>query len=263
MPRSIFLCQLNMTPKMKIIIIDDEPLARERIRNFLKVYGEDVTIVAEADNGLSGLDVIRSHHPDLVFLDIQMPEMDGFSMLGQLSSEERPSIIFTTAYDEYAVKAFEIHALDYLLKPFSKERFKVSMERCQKELAHPEDLQAKLDSFMSTMAPPAITRLSIKDQGRMIFIALEDIHWIESAGNYVVIHTAKSNHVMRETMAQLESQLPIRDFTRVSRSAIVRLDAASEVSSVSKGEHHIVLVSGTRIKTSMSLKELQTKLEQS
>jgi two-component system LytT family response regulator len=246
---------------MNIIIIDDEPLARERIKNFLNAYGEEVTIVAEADNGLSGLDVICSHHPDLVFLDIQMPEMDGFSMLGSLSPDERPNIIFTTAYDEYAVKAFEIHALDYLPKPFSKERFNAAMAHCQKELAHPADFQEKLDSLMSTMAPPAITRLSIKDQGRMFFVPLGDIHWIESAGNYVVVHTAESNHIMRETMTQLENQLPEKDFTRVSRSAIVRLDVISEISSVSKGDHHMVLTSGTKIKMTIPLKQLQLKLE--
>ena len=246
---------------MKIIIIDDEPLARERIRKFLNAYAEEWTVVAEAENGLSGLDKIRTHQPDLIFLDIQMPEMDGFSMLAHLSADERPNIIFTTAYNEYAVKAFEVQALDYLLKPFSKERFNAAMERYQKELAEPDGFQEKLNSLISTMDPPSMTRLTIKDQGRIFFIALVDIHWIESAGNYVVVHTAESNHIMRETMSQLENKLPEKDFVRVSRSALVRMDTISEISSVSRGEHYLLLTSGTKIKMTIPLKQLQAKLE--
>lgn len=249
--------------KKRTIIIDDESLARDRIRGFLNAYADDVSIVAEAENGLKGLELIRTHQPDFVFLDIQMPEMDGFAMLKALESEDRPGVIFTTAYDEYAVKAFEVHALDYLLKPFSKGRFADAMQRVMEKGPSSSELQARLDSLLSTIQRPGLTRLSIKDQGRVYFVPLDQIDWIESAGNYVVIHTADRTHIMRETMASLERQLPVDEFMRVSRSAIVRLSAVTEVRSVSKGENHVILDSGASIKASTNLKELQVRLEQS
>lgn len=247
--------------KTRVIIIDDESLARERIKNFLSHLEEEISIVAEADNGLSGLDAIREYNPDLIFLDIQMPEMDGFTMLEQLAPDERPRVIFTTAFDEYAIKAFEVHALDYLLKPFSKERFLSSIDHVLEYDSSSVQIQQKLETLLSSMNRPAISRLSIKDQGRVYFIQLDEVQWIESAGNYVVIHLEESNHIMRETMTHLERQLPEGDFIRISRSAIVRLDVITELGTNAKGEHQIVLSSGVKLKTTHSLKELQAKLE--
>ena len=253
---------------LTIIIIDDEPLARDRIRGFLETH-PDTQIVAEADNGFTALEMIRSHQPDLIFLDIQMPEMDGFSMLAELAPDERPIIIFTTAYNEYAIKAFDEYALDYLLKPFSKERFNHAMERvvARTNPANPQnppanDLTEKLDALLSSIPRPAITRLCIKDQGRMTFIQLTDILWIESAGNYAEIHDATRTYLMRETMTKLENQLPSQDFIRISRSAIVQLNAISEIRSNAKGDHHVTLTSGIKIKATILLKDLQTRLEQ-
>jgi two-component system LytT family response regulator len=251
------------------IIIDDEALARDRIRNFLKSHEKEITLVAEADNGYSALEVIRSHRPDLIFLDIQMPEMDGLSMLAELASDERPSIIFITAYDEYAVKAFELHALDYLLKPFSRERFNATIERAKQECATPLNLTEKLDALLNhlpTTSPPSpaplTTRLTIKDQGRMYFVNLDDILWIEAAGNYAEIHDSQRTHLLRETMTHLEKRLPPEDFIRVNRSAIVRIDAIAEIRSYAKGDYYVTLTSGTKVKSTIPLKDLQTKLEQ-
>lgn len=253
---------------ISIIIIDDEPLARRRIRGLLEAH-PDSHIVEEADNGLSALEVIRSHRPDLIFLDIQMPEMDGFMMLAELAPDERPAIIFTTAYNEYAIKAFDEHALDYLLKPFSKERFNdamaqvvARMQTTNPQNTPPNDLTEKLDALLSSIPRPAITRLCIKDQGRMTFIHLTDILWIESAGNYAEIHDASRTYLMRETMTKLEKQLPSQDFVRISRSAIVRTDAISEIRSNARGDHHVTLTSGIKIKATILLKDLQAKLEQ-
>ena len=244
------------------IIIDDEPLARERIRAFLSTQ-PDVTILAEADNGLTALDAIREQRPDLIFLDIQMPEMDGFSLLAELSPAERPIVIFTTAYDEYAIKAFEIHALDYLLKPFSKERLNDALERAKELSSTPAEITKKIDALLTDIPLKTITRLCIKDQGRMHFVPLETIHWIESAGNYAEIHHGQHTHLLRQTMTQLERQLPPNDFIRVSRSAILRLDAITEVRTYTKGEHHVILTSGAKVKATIPIKELQEKLEQS
>lgn len=248
--------------KTRVMIIDDEALARERIRRFLSSCDETIEIVAEAEHGRDGLSAIQEHQPDLIFLDIQMPEMDGFEMLSRLDSTQRPAVIFTTAYDEYAIKAFEVHALDYLLKPFSRERLLLSLERVR--ISQPEaegGLQQKLDALLEQIQRPEVTRLSIKDQGRVHFLDLDRIHWIESAGNYVVVHHEGGNDIMRETMTHLENLLPEQDFVRLSRSAIVRLDAVVEIGGGAKGDQQVVLSSGEKIKSSMSLKELQQRME--
>lgn len=245
----------------RVIIIDDEALARDRIRSFVNTFADNLTVVAEADNGHSGLSVIRQHQPDVVFLDIQMPGMDGFEMLAALAADERPKVIFTTAYDEYAIKAFEVHALDYLLKPFDKDRFLASVQRVQKSDSEVSELQDKLSSLIYDMNKKKVTRLSIKDQGRVYFVPLEKIEWIESAGNYVVVHEHESNHIMRETMTHLESLLPEKMFVRVSRSSIVRLDAVTELSYSAKGELQVILQSGIKIKSSMSPKELHARID--
>ena len=245
---------------LSIIIIDDEALARDRVRAFLSTQSE-VDILAEADNGLTALNLIRKHHPNVIFLDIQMPEMDGFSLLAELTPAEMPIVIFTTAYDEYAIKAFEIHALDYLLKPFSKDRFNDALERAREQCTAPAEITKKIDALLTDIPQKTITRLCIKDQGRMHFVPLEKIHWIESAGNYAEIHITDHTHLLRETMTQLEKQLPPHDFIRVSRSAIIRIDAILEIRTFTKGEHHVVLTSGAKVKATIPLKELQEKLE--
>jgi len=246
------------------IIIDDESLARERVRGFLKFH-TDIELVAEADNGISALNAIRTHHPNLIFLDIQMPEMDGFSLLAELSPEERPIIIFTTAYDEYALKAFDVHAIDYLLKPFSRSRFNEAVERAKEQCGTPPHLNDKLEHLLnqlpSTPSHPTATRLTIKDQGRMYFINLDQIIWIEAAGNYAEIHDSERTHLLRETMTHLEKRLPTEDFIRLNRSAIVRISAISEIRAYAKGEHYVTLTAGTKVKSTIPLKELQDKLE--
>jgi len=247
---------------LTILIIDDETLARARVRSFLNTHA-NVTILGEADNGFTALQMIHEQKPDVIFLDIQMPEMDGFSLLAELSPEERPIIIFTTAYDEYAIKAFEVHALDYLLKPFSKDRFNIALERAKELVSMPVELTQKIDALLSDIPLKTIKRLCIKDLGRMHFIPLESILWIESAGNYAEIHHGQHTHLLRQTMMQLERQLPPHDFMRISRSAILRLDAITEIRSFTKGEHHVILTSGAKIKATIPLKELQEKLEQS
>ncbi|NWK54340.1 response regulator transcription factor [Verrucomicrobiaceae bacterium N1E253] len=245
---------------LKIAIIDDESIARDRVRRFLESHMTNIQIIGEAGNGIQGLEIIRQHQPDLIFLDIQMPEMDGFAMLAELLPDERPYVIFTTAYDEYAIKAFEIHALDYLLKPYTKERFDSALERMITVSPQNGGIQKKLESLLAQAAPPSISRLVIKDQGRVMFVPLDQIDWIESAGNYVIVHTHDKSHMMRETMTEMERKLPEVDFFRVSRSAIVRADQIMELRTVSKSESQVVLNSKAKVKTTLPLKELQAKL---
>jgi len=249
------------------IIIDDESLARERVRGFLNLHS-DLEIVAEADNGLSALEAIRTHHPDIIFLDIQMPEMDGFTLLAELSPEERPVIIFTTAYDEYAIKAFEVHAIDYLLKPFGKDRFNEAVERAKKQCGPSSQLDNQLELLLSKLPAanqpqetPALTRITIKEQGRMYFIDLNQIIWIEAAGNYAEIHDSERTHLLRETMTHLEKRLPAKDFIRINRSAIVRIGAILDIRAYARGEHYVSLTSGAKVKSTIPLRELQEKLE--
>jgi two-component system, LytTR family, response regulator len=252
--------------KIRAIIVDDEPLARERVRMLLREE-LDVEVVAECENGRQAVEQIGLQHPELLFLDVQMPEMDGFEVLQNTPAERLPVVIFTTAFDQHAVRAFDAHALDYLLKPFKPARFKAAVQRAREYIANKQadktaaNLLAMLAERVGTPGEGRLTRLTIKTDDRVLVVNVEDIDSIESAGNYVVVHVGKTEHILRDTLTALEAKLPNRQFLRVSRAAIVNLDRVRELQPMFQGENVVILKSGRAIPTTRSLREIQEKLE--
>lgn len=248
--------------KISVAIVDDEPLARERIRTLLA--GEpDLEVIAECASGTDALAAFRKHAPDLIFLDVQMPEMDGFALLRALTPP-LPVVIFATAFDEHAVAAFEVHALDYLLKPFKPARFRAALTRAREQLAQKnrDDPTQRLLALLESRPKETawLSRLAVRDRDRVRFVKTTDIDWLEASGNYVVIHAGKENHVMRETLGALEAQLAPAEFFRLSRSALVRLDRVKEVEPAFNDEHVVVLTTGARLPLTRGLRELQERL---
>jgi two-component system LytT family response regulator len=232
------------------VIVDDESLARERVRELLRDE-PDVEIVAECDGGRQAVEAVRSHRPDLLFLDVQMPEVDGFDVLRELDGEEDlPNVVFVTAYDEYAVQAFDAHALDYLLKPFREERLRSAVERARTAIARraqdmaPGPLQALLGDLKGTEAPD---HLVVRSPGKIRFVPVGDVDWIEAAGNYVMIHAGKDSHLMRETMIDLERRLDPELFLRTHRGALVAVDRIREIRLSSSGDGRVLLRSGAEV----------------
>ena len=246
--------------KLRTIVVDDEPLARERLLKLLR--GEDnVEIVGEAENGRQAVALIRREKPDVVFLDVQMPELDGFGVLAELAPDERPAVVFVTAYDKFALKAFDVHAVDYLLKPFDKERFQTAVRRALEHLTRekPEAVHEKLAALLSELRPPQqMDRIAVKADGRVIFIKAADIDWVEAADNYVSLHVGKESHLLRETMSSIESRLP-KQFLRISRSTIVNSDRIKELQPLFHGEYAVILRDGTKLTLSRSHRD---KLQQ-
>ena len=250
--------------KIRVLIVDDEPLARQRVRLLLNEE-PDVEIMGESRDGFEAVEQIPTTRPDLVFLDVQMPEMDGFEVLRRVAQAMPTVVIFTTAYDQHALQAFEAHALDYLLKPFKPTRFKDAVQRARNLLA---DKHARitthrlLDILNQTPSPTTqLTRLAVKTPGKIHFVELDQIETIEAAGKYAVVHTGKENHVLRETMGSLESHLPPQRFLRINRSVIVHIDQIRELQPMFKGENRVVLKNGKSYPTTRPMRELQQKLE--
>ncbi len=237
---------------IRVLLVDDEPLAREMLREMLK-GDPQVAIVGESCNGREALEAIRRHSPDLVFLDVQMPEVGGFEVLASLGKEEIPHVIFVTAYDQYAVRAFEVQALDYLLKPFDQERFDVSWQRARAQVIRDRngvrDMDQRILALLEELkaGKSYLERLVIKTGGRIYFLETGEIDWIEAEGNYVSVHSAKKSHLLRETISSLESQLDPRKFVRIHRSSIVRLDFIKELQPWFHGEYRIILQDGTQL----------------
>jgi two-component system LytT family response regulator len=250
--------------RIRALIVDDEPLARQRVRMLLSEE-PDVEIAGECENGADALAQIETSKPDLLFLDVQMPEMDGFEMLRNLSPESLPVVIFTTAYDQHALKAFDAHALDYLLKPFKPERFKQAVQRARELIANKQAGTAArglLDLLGERPAPAAyLSRLAVKTPGKVIFVNIEDVDTIEAAGKYAVVHVGKETHILRDTLSGLETRLPPERFLRISRSVILNLDRVQELQPLFKGENVILLKNGKRYSTSRPLRDIQQKLE--
>ena len=243
---------------MKAVIADDEPLARERIRTLLA--GEaDIEIVAEAANGADAVQVVREHRPDLLFLDVQMPGLDGFGALEQLSADELPSVVFVTAYDEYALQAFEVHALDYLLKPFNRTRFQKTLRRAREHVLGRAngDLSRKLVSLLETLRSNRqhLDRIVIRNAGRVTFLPTTEIDWIDAAGNYVKIYSGKDQHILRETLKNLEGRLDPAIFVRVHRSTILNVERIRELQPLFHGDCIAILRDGTRITCSRSFSD--------
>jgi two-component system LytT family response regulator len=248
--------------KIRTLIVDDEPLARQRVRLLLQEE-PDVEITGECDNGTDAVRTIEAERPDLLFLDIQMPEMDGFTVLRNVTGE-LPVVIFATAFDKHAVQAFEAHALDYLLKPFKPARFADAVQRARQQLEERKAGAAGrgLLELLNGRTPPVeqLTRLTIKTSDRVIFVPVDQIDTIEAAGKYAVVHVGKESHILRETMTNLEGKLPASQFFRISRSAIVNVDLIQEVQPMFKGDHVIVLKNGKKLQTSRTLKEIQESM---
>ena len=251
-----------MNAKIRTLIVDDEPLARERIRQLL--YKEtDIDILGECADGRDALAAIGRHKPDLVFLDVQMPELDGFGVLEQIDRQAMPAIVFVTAYDQFALRAFEVHALDYLLKPFDSARFKKTLERARERIQREPsaDLSRRVSELLADLkpGPKQQNRLAVKTGGKVLFLKLDEIDWVEAADNYVSLHVGTESHLHRETMAALEATLPADKFMRISRSTIVNLERIRELQPMFHGEYTVILRNGTRLTLSRGYRE---KLDQ-
>lgn len=248
--------------KIKAIIVDDEPPARRNLRALLKAV-PDIDLVKECGNGRDAVEVIRALEPDLVFLDVQMPEMNGFEVLEQLTDQPLPVIIFVTAYDQYALKAFEVSALDYLLKPFDDARFHKALAQARRQIEQQDasELGRKLLTLMgrrevrTDASPRYLTRLLVKTAGRVIFIRTEEIDWIEAYDNYLRLHVGGKAHLLRQTMNELEAALNPEQFARIHRSTIVNLDRVKELHPHFNSEHLVILQDGTELKLSRTRKE--------
>jgi two-component system LytT family response regulator len=250
---------------IRVLIVDDEPLAREKIRG-LAAADPDLRVVGECTNGAEAIEAIQSIRPDLILLDVQMPEVGGFAVLEALKDEGLPPVIFITAYDHYAVRAFEFHALDYLLKPFDRERFRAAIDRAKRQIRREsvDGLDARILALLEQMREqPArySERLVVKTGGRVFFLNTDEIDWIEAEGNYVSIHTGKKAYLLRETISSLEAQLDPKDFIRIHRSAIANINRIKELQPWSHGEYHVILQDGTQLTLSRSYREkLQSAL---
>jgi len=236
--------------RIRALVIDDEPLARDMIREML-AGDPEVEIIAECANGREAVEAIRSMSPDLIFLDIQMPELGGFEVLESFEANQVPYVIFATAYDQYAVRAFEVHAFDYLLKPFDRERFDVAWQRAKAQIKH--DRTGERDRHILALleelkaGPRYLERLVVKAGGRVFFLDVDQIHCIEAEGNYVRIHDNSKHYLLRETISGLEEQLDPKQFLRIHRSAIVKIDKIKELQPWFHGEYRIILENGKQL----------------
>ena len=244
--------------KMRTLIVDDEPLARERLRKLLEAEA-DVEIIGECGDGREAAAAILRDQPDLVFLDIQMPELDGFGVVETIRTARTPEIVFVTAFNQHALRAFEVHALDYLLKPFDRERFRLALERARTRLAQARsgELSQRLTALLAEMRPepkPA-DRLAVKTGGRVLFVKTTDIEWIEAADNYVTLHLGPESHMLRETMTALEARLAPAQFMRISRSTIVNVERIKELQPMFHGDYVVILRNGTRLSLSRGYRD--------
>jgi two-component system LytT family response regulator len=249
---------------IRALIVDDEPLARKRIRRLL-ADEPDVSVAGECGSGREAIKVIEESSPDLLFLDVQMPGVDGFEVLQSIRAETLPGIIFTTAYDQHALKAFEVHALDYLLKPFKQERFRQAVERARKQLAGRGTAESNpgLTALIARLQGERnyLDRFMIKSSDRVTLVKAEDVDWIESAANYALLHAGDKTHIVRETMQALETKLCPKNFQRVSRSAIVNLERIRELQPMGKGQYTIIMANGKQLTMSRGIRDLQRALE--
>jgi two-component system LytT family response regulator len=229
---------------IRTVVVDDEPLARDRLLRLLRAE-EDVTVVAECGSGACAVEAVEEHRPDLVFLDIHLPEMDGFGVLDEARARHRFHVIFVTAYDQHAVRAFDVQALDYLLKPLDAARLHRAVQRARVQLHEPGESESGRESqtpFVTTW-----DRLAVRERNRVIFLRPTDIDWIEAEGNYVRLHVGPRSHLLRETMCAAEQRLAPRGFLRVSRSALVNLDRVRELQPLFHGDSVLVLHDGRQL----------------
>lgn len=244
--------------KIKTLIVDDEPIARDRVRRMLREEN-DVEIVGECGNGREAVTFINENKPDLVFLDIQMPEMNGFETLQEINPAKVPAIIFVTAFDQYAIRAFDVHALDYLLKPFNRERFKRAVERAREQIERVTTgkIDERLASLLAdlTTGKKYLERLVVKSVGRVFFLRTDEVDWIEAAGNYAKLHVGKEGHLIRETMNGLEAKLNPDKFLRIHRSTLVNIDRIKELNPLFSGDYTVMLKNGTELTLSRNYRD--------
>jgi two-component system LytT family response regulator len=240
---------------LRVLIVDDEPVARRRIRRFLRAEG-DVDVVGEAGDGRAALRALEADVPDLVFLDVQMPELDGFEVVK--AAPRLPAVVFVTAYDQYALRAFEVHALDYLLKPFTRDRLHDTILRVRAaRLAGSQSPDPRLAALIEEISarPRYLRRLPGRAGPRIVLLEAAQIDWIQAADNYVVLHAAGREYLMRETMARLERELDPEEFARIHRSALVRIDRVAELLPSPHGDFRVTLKSGAQLTLSRFYRE--------
>ena len=250
---------------LRVIIVDDEPLARERVRTFL-ADEPDIEIAAECADGAEAVEQIEKLKPDVVFLDVQMPRLNGFEVLEAIGADAMPAVVFTTAHDDHAIRAFEVSAVDYLLKPFKQPRFRKALERVRAQTKTGKD--GAPDSQLSTLlsqwreASGGGPRVLVKSPDRILFLKPEEIDHIEACGNYVVLHSGKEKHIVRETMTAMESRLSSSGFMRINRSVILNLSRIKELQPMAAGEYVVILKTGMRLNMTCSLRDLQARMNQ-
>jgi two-component system, LytTR family, response regulator len=243
---------------IRAVIVDDEPLARLRIRNLLAA-AQDVAVIAECANGEEAIRAIEESPPDLLFLDIQMPELDGFDVLQAIGVGVVPVVIFVTAYDQFALRAFEAHALDYLLKPYDDERFEAALQRARERIRQQQgdDLDRRLRALLEEArgdrgARGYLQRLVVPTGHRSVFIRTEDVDWIEAERNYIRLHVGSQAYLLRENLSRIEAALDPRRFCRIHRSTIVNIDRIRAVDSLFSGQYVVVLHDGTKLTSGRS-----------
>jgi two-component system, LytTR family, response regulator len=244
--------------RIRTLIVDDEPLARKGVRRLLEEDPE-VEILGECGDGLEAVEQIKSLRPELVFLDIQMPEMDGFAVLDAINPDELPIVVFVTAFDQHALHAFQVHALDYLLKPFEEERFQEALSRAKAQLRQKSGSQLTrriiemLDGTREERQSPG--RIMVRSAGRITFVRVEEVDWIEAQGDYVCLHCQGKKHLVREKISDMETQLAADRFLRIHRSTIVSIPRIKEMQPLFHGEYAVVLHDGTRLTMSRSFRD--------
>lgn len=236
--------------KLEILIVDDTPLSRQRTRRYL-AEEPNVEIVGECGDAESALTAIRTFKPNLLLLDVQMPGMTGLGLLERLDREMRPAVIFITAFDEFAVQAFAVEAVDYLLKPFDRVRLGQALAKARAFLKRREEVVV----HPSDAVPAYLDRIAVKSVGRTVFVSTAAIDWIETAGNYLSLHTGKEIQLVRETMNHVEAKLDPRQFVRIHRSTIVRIEAVREITPLFNGDQSVTLTDGTKVVLSRSYRE--------
>ena len=248
---------------VRVLVVDDEPLARERLRVLLE---REPTVVAvlEAANGAAALDLFSRDRPEVMMLDVQMPGLSGFEVMEQLPPKTLPAVVFVTAHDHYAVRAFEFHAVDYLLKPVERERLQLALDRAINRVqSHKgEDLAPKAAAMLADIRAGARTpvRIPVKNNGRITFVNLPDIDWINSADNYAELHVGAHSHLIRDTMARLAERLPTDIFCRVSRTAIVNVSRVKELQPLPHGEYALTLTTGAKVTLSRTYRNQLNRL---
>ena len=244
---------------IETLIVDDEPLARRKIRRLLS-NDPDFEVVGEAGNGGEAIAAIEELGPDLMFLDVQMPEIDGFDVIERVAAQTLPAIVFVTAYNQHAVRAFEVHALDYLVKPFDRRRFEATLKRARQHLALPGGIEKRVLAALSDVrgGPGYLDRVLINESDRAFFVAVDKISWVEAYGNYVRLHLGKETYLLRETMTNMEKALDPRRFSRIHRSVIVNVDRIKELQKLFHGDYQVVLDDGTELRLSRTYRDRLT-----